>query len=231
MAGPGVTSQQGQLQTFAIGPYGLPPDLLTVRKPILDKAMAILASMRMGEHFGGLTSLHDPAAMLHALLQPGRWVAKHSSTPRQYGVLKDMGIIRFGTFGFLTGMQLIDTHDNKEAVGVAIDLLTFGEAMAMKEVPVVGTAGQSPQNYRSPIQTVRPARKRKPLPKKTVADSWETAMAFKPSVWARSRRGSPNSSCPRAMIDCSIATDVRSRSFSAISEDSPLSRRRRSRKR
>jgi hypothetical protein len=134
----------------------------------------------MGQHFGGVTDLKDPKLILRLLLQ-GNWVARHPSTPRQYGVLHELGIVRFEVAKFgSTHMQLIPTSDNKQAVNTAIDLLTYGEAMRSKEIQVAGaTEGD---RFRTPIQTVRPARSRKTLPKKTVADLWATAMSQKPLV-------------------------------------------------
>ncbi|MEV7068525.1 hypothetical protein AB0N97_37950 [Streptomyces collinus] len=47
----------GTLQPFAALPYVLGRDLLRGRKPVLDKALAVLACLRCGQHFGGYTSL------------------------------------------------------------------------------------------------------------------------------------------------------------------------------
>lgn len=176
MAGPAVADPKGHLTAFAIAPYGLPPDLLTIRKPIMDKAMAILAGVRMGETAGGVTSLRQPGAVLHALLQPGRVVARHSSTTRQYSVLRQLGIVTFEGEGDRRGMRLIDSQDNREAVGIAIDLLAYGEAMASKEGTAKLIAPDASGNYRSPIQSIRPARRRSEMPLKTLGTLIETAM-------------------------------------------------------
>ncbi len=167
MAGPGVAGLAGDLQTFAIAPYGLASELLTIRKPVLDKALAIVASVRMGQHFGGLTHLRNPHAFLAALTIKDRWVGAHESTPRQYAALCDLGIVRLDARPFRPAIQLIDTRDNQEAIGLARDLLVHGEAMTLKAPSVKGIEAAL---YRSPIQTVRPARRRKPLPRKTISD-------------------------------------------------------------
>jgi len=180
LAGPGLLSPGHTVQSFAIAPYGLAPELLTIKKTVLDKAMAVVAAVRMGQHFGGMTTLRDPVVILARLLA-GNWVARHSSTPRQYGVLRDLGIVRFtrGAFG-LTQMQLIDTRDNRLAVTTAIDLLKFGESIVTKSSHVADT--DMPDRFRAPIQTVSEARKRQQLPKAVVGDLWETAMGHKPLV-------------------------------------------------
>jgi hypothetical protein len=182
VAGPSVERPDGNLQSFAIAPYGLPPDLLTVRKPILDKAMAVLAAVRTGQHFGGITSIYDPRLVLRALLTPDRWVARHTSTARQYSVLWQMGIVRFQG-GTRKQMQLINTTDNRTAVQTAIDLLTIGEAFRYKEQSAQALFDPK-GNYRTPIQAIKPARKRRPSLQilRTMADLWETAMGFRPGV-------------------------------------------------
>ena len=184
MAGPSIPRPDGQPQAFAVAPYGLPPELLTVRKPILDKALAMVAAIRMGQHWGGVTPLVSPRKVLAALLDPNRWVARHSSTPRQYSVLWKMGVVRFEDGdGNRRAMQLIDTSDNRQAVRTAIDLLSYGEAMDAKESSVGALAVPDPTgSYRAPIQTIRPARKKARLPDKVIADLIQSAMGWRPSV-------------------------------------------------
>jgi len=182
MAGPSVANPNGIVVPFAVAPYGLPPDLLTVRKGLLDKAMAILASVRMGETEGGLTNLVYPQAFLRGLRDSDRVVGRHSSTQRQYSVLRQMGIVRFVGSGERKGMQLIDTDDNKAAVDIALDFLKFGEATKTKQAradaadATIDAAG----NYRSPIQAIRPARRRAGQVRMTFADLIESAMGRRP---------------------------------------------------
>jgi hypothetical protein len=52
MAGPHLEDPNHKLKLFAMAPYGLPHHLLTVEKPVLDKAMAIVTAMRMGQNWG-----------------------------------------------------------------------------------------------------------------------------------------------------------------------------------
>ena len=56
----------GTLQPFATLPYTLDPGLLRSRKPVLEKALAVLACLRCGQHFGGATSL-SPGAMVNVI--------------------------------------------------------------------------------------------------------------------------------------------------------------------
>lgn len=182
MAGPSVANPSGIVVPFAVAPYGLPPDLLTVKKSLLDKAMAILASVRMGETEGGMTNLVYPHAFLRKLRDSDQIVGRHSSTQRQYSVLRQMGIVHFVGTGERKGMQLIDTNDNKAAVNIALDFLIYGEAAKSKEAKAdaAGTTIDAEGNYRSPIQAIRPARKRAGQVRMTFADLIESAMGRRP---------------------------------------------------
>ena len=80
---PAVERPDGLLQPFGALPYSVDRDLLKGRKPILDKALAVLACLRCGQHFGGATNL--PAASLVMVidklldpdprLSPATWIS------------------------------------------------------------------------------------------------------------------------------------------------------------
>jgi hypothetical protein len=179
VAAPALKDPQGKERTFAIAAYGLRrPELLGVRKPLLDKARAIISSVRMGEHFGGVTNLRYPIAFLRRLQDPWWTSTPHSSARRQYAALYRMGIIKFVGSREMSGIQLIDTPDNVEALALAIELLAFGEATSTREAPI--EANESPQasgTYRYPIQTVRAAKARRPLSDGLMEAIYESAMS------------------------------------------------------
>jgi hypothetical protein len=182
VAGPALEAPNGGVETFAIAPYGLPPQLRTLRRPVLDKALAIVAAVRMGEHFGGVTSLRAPVALLQRLLEPEYATAPHTSTRRQYAVLHRLGIVRFVGSGEWRGIQLVDTADNREAVELAINLLAHGEATTAKE-PSLKAQEVLLQGgtYRYPIQAVaRTRRSGKALPATLVERIFESAMGRQP---------------------------------------------------
>lgn len=176
MAGPAVQRPDGTMEQFAVAPYGHSQELLTIRKALLDKALAIVAAVRTGQHFGGITRLADPQALLHKL-QSGVVTAPHSSTKRQYRVLYQMGIVRFVKADRLFGMQLIDDDDNREAITVAMELLAMGEAGLTKEAGAAAAGALlTPGSYRTPIQTVARARDSHPLSAGRLENLIEIAM-------------------------------------------------------
>lgn len=106
LAAPALEDPEGNKRGFAVAAYGLGrPDLLIVRKPLLDKAMAIVSAIRMGQHWGGITSLRDPLYFLRRLSDPTWHSGFHSSARRQYGALYRMGIIRFVGKGSMQGIS------------------------------------------------------------------------------------------------------------------------------
>ncbi len=71
---PSVDLPDGTRQAFAALPYVPDKSLLTARKPVLDKALAVLACLRCAEYRGGYSSL-SPAglvAVIDKLLDPNR---------------------------------------------------------------------------------------------------------------------------------------------------------------
>src|SRR5207249_1758338 len=126
---PTVTRPDRSEQTFACLPYSINSEYLTTKKTILDKALAIVACVRCGEHFGGVTAIHSPARILGRLLDPdsGYSINPHSSSRRQYQLLFKMQVVDFEPSGHWVKPRLIPTQDNREAVQLALDLLAFGE--------------------------------------------------------------------------------------------------------
>lgn len=181
IAAPGVKRPDSALEHFAIVPYGVEERYRTTDRPILDKALALVASVRMGEYFGGATSLFDPTAVLRKLLR-GELTAVHSSSTRQYAVLHNMRIVEFQGDRSFTGIRLLDTSDNRTAVQLAIDLLEQGEPTQSRTAATRLQEGGLllPGYYRSPIQTVRAARRRVTIPVETLREVIESAMGRRP---------------------------------------------------
>ena len=181
VAGPGLQKADGSLETFAVAPYGLSPELRSIKRPILDKAQAIVAAIRMGQNFGTVTKLRYPTLVLHKLLG-GFVAARHTDTPRQWSMLYRLGVVRFVDDGALTGIQLVvDKHgDNVAAVKIAIDLLEHGEAADTKELHPGNTESLLVSGkYLSSIQGVRPARTRETIGDSDYKEIIETMMGRK----------------------------------------------------
>jgi hypothetical protein len=159
---PAVERPGGTVQPFATLPYTLDPELLRSRKPVLEKALAVLACLRCGQHFGGATSLSPGAlvSVIDKLLDPHRgFLMPHSSHERQYRLMHNAGLLAFDpdlvAGGSWVTPRFIDTQDNRDALRIARDLITHGE-------PLAGRAGDDQaraalvlgQPFTAPMQTV-----------------------------------------------------------------------------
>jgi hypothetical protein len=166
---PTVQLPDRSTRAFATMPYTLDRDLLVTRKPVLDKALAIIACVRCAEGFGGYSNVSRAVHLIDTLLEAGS-IAPHSSSKRQYSLMRNRGIISFGPddmpWGSWVRPTLIDTPDNREALSIARDMLTLGEPMA------VGRGGSAQARdllsldarYVNPLQTAARTRDRVQVP-------------------------------------------------------------------
>ncbi|GAB3438981.1 hypothetical protein GCM10027517_11860 [Phycicoccus ginsengisoli] len=150
-------------QPFATMPYTLDKTLLIGEKPILDKALAILACVRCGEEFGGFNNLSNPWFAVNKLLTDGA-LEPHSSSSRQYRLMRNKGIIEFGPDKYQWGSwvtpTLIDTPDNRRALKIAADLLEMGEAMSGRQAEDARDLLSTDARYLGPMKTVKANRPR-----------------------------------------------------------------------
>lgn len=176
---PSVRTPKGRDQPFATLPYVPDERLLTVRKPVLEKALAVVACVRCGEHFGGFTSAVAPERVLNALMDPNRGyqLRPHESHQRQYQMLYRMQIVDFLPSGNWVIPKLIVTEDNLEAVRLARDLLTYGEPMHDRTGDDQARALLTQDGrYEAPLQTVARTRKQKELSPKDYRALLDAAM-------------------------------------------------------
>lgn len=168
---PSVATPSGQPEAFPVLPYSVDRELLRARKPVLDKALSVIACLKCGEYFGGATSLSRAQLVLviNKWLDPDRgFLPPHSSHRRQYELLHRVGMVRFdpdpkpgGTWVVPT---FIDSDDNRAALELARDLLVFGEEVGNRvDDESARTALALGSQYVSPMQTIGRVRAKKSL--------------------------------------------------------------------
>ncbi len=150
-------------QPFATLPYTLDRELLVGEKPVLDKALAVLACIRCGEEFGGYSDLPDAVAAIDKLLREGE-LNPHSSSERQYLLMRNKGVVAYGPdpmpWGKWVVPTLIDTPDNRRALTIARELLTLGETMAGRDAEGARGILATNARYLNPMKTVSANRPR-----------------------------------------------------------------------
>ena len=159
---PTVQRPDGIEQAFASIPYAIDRELFVAKKVIVEKALAILACVRCGEHFGGATKISNPVRILNALLDEDRdyTLGAHSSARRQYKPLFRMQVVDFVQSGQWVKPRLIPTSDNIDAARLARDLIRYGEPLDDRLGDEQGTKAilEMEGIYRTPIQTVHQRR-------------------------------------------------------------------------
>ena len=162
---PSVQLPGGTAQPFAALPYTLDRDLLKGEKPLLDKALAIVACVRCGQEFGGYSYLPSGVAAIDKLLRDGS-LNPHSSSERQYRLMRNKGIVAYGPdpqpWGRWVVPTLIENDENRRALKIARDLITVGEPMAGRETDGARDLLSIDAQYLSPMKTINVNRPKLP---------------------------------------------------------------------
>lgn len=125
---PEINSFRGKKNFAFIPQIGIPFE----EKIILEKAMAILACIRYGEHFGLITRIKYPEAILDSLLSLPYRIGPHTEIRMQYAILVGRGVGKIFPDRLTKDryyFELIPTEENKKAVKLAKDLLKVGELL------------------------------------------------------------------------------------------------------
>jgi hypothetical protein len=174
----------GPKQPFASLPYTLDRELLVGTKPILDKALAVVACVRCGEQFGGYNALKSGVMAIDRLLRDGV-LNPNSSHRRQYRLMRNKGIIAFGPDivpgGKWVTPTLIDTPDNRKALQIARDLLALGESFSGREAEAARDLLSTDARYLSPMKTVKATKVRLGYKEREFADLIAAFMGYGPT--------------------------------------------------
>lgn len=158
---PSVRLPDGTARAFAAMPYASDAKLLTARKPVLEKALAVLACLRCAESYAEHNTLTPEALVnvINKLLDRNRgFLNPNSAHKRQYELMRNAGLIVFAPDTMPGGKWVtptfVDTHDNREALMLARDLIMHGELIERRvDDSVARTALQAGQGYQAPMQT------------------------------------------------------------------------------
>lgn len=184
---PTVKLPDGTMQAFAALPYVADRHLLTACKPVLDKALAVLACLRCAESFGGYSNL-EPAGLINVidkLLDPNRgFLNPNSAHRRQYELMRNAGLIVFAPDlmpgGRWVTPKFIDTEDNRTALRLARDMLTHGELVAQRvDDSLARAALETGKAYTAPMQTTHRIRQSVAPSPKQFEKIFEAAMGMR----------------------------------------------------
>lgn len=147
-----IDTAQGSTQEFLFTPHGgLQPE----EGIVLDKARAIVACVRAGQHFSKGRAIFSPRKILGRLREFKRFKSGHPDLQIQYGTLvaKQIGFTEDeggGKFNF----NVYDTPENIKALDVAIDMLELkGETPTARLDIEAQRSLFDPSSYSGPIPT------------------------------------------------------------------------------
>lgn len=133
---------------FLFAPHG---GLKTEQKVLLDKARALVACVRYGEHFASSDPVRYPYALLRYLKNHRTFSRGHHDLNSQYGLLVEKMIARVfadpkGGFN----IEIYDTEENMQALSIAMEMVKSGDDSPVHiKTKVQQTLGGS-KNYKGP---------------------------------------------------------------------------------
>lgn len=140
-------------QKFLFAPKGGIPN---EERVILDKARAILASVRYGQSYAAGRPIKYPRAILSQLKSHKMFSKGHPDLNTQYGLLVEKMIgVPFQEANGFWNFQIYDTAENMKALDIAIDMLEMGETPGVHINLDAQKAMLSPNGYLGPT-SVRP---------------------------------------------------------------------------
>ncbi len=130
-----------------------------VERVVAEKAMAILAAVRYGQHHGRRFKIKWPELVLEKLGDARRsyMLNPHPELATQYQALASMGIVRLVPSSNMYAAQLIPTEDNRRALRIALDLIRYGEPLDQRAQaqPEIEALLRSSQQYRGTLWTMK----------------------------------------------------------------------------
>jgi hypothetical protein len=150
-------------------------------KTILDKARAIVASLRYGNEAATITRIRQPILILNKLTDASRSyrIGPHSELKQQYGMLvsKQIGRViaaRNGRYYF----ELIPSKDNLRACRIAAELITTGENVGEKDPGTDAAILLVSGTITHPLREVRVAKRKRSARADELADLVDQLRSF-----------------------------------------------------
>lgn len=143
---PAIQTQHKGTTHFLFGPRPGAARLPAFKKPIYEAAMALVASVRQGQLLPREYAIRSPRLLLNALRDRG-YLKSNSEALEQYRQLAAMRVGRLvPVSGTRYRFELIDNEENKEAVNLAI-VMVSGDEMTPEANDEIVLALQKGETY------------------------------------------------------------------------------------
>ena len=122
--------------------------LAPTKRDIYERAMAIVAAVRQGQFLPNQYAIRSPGAVLYTLRNDLKLKRATTEAAQQYQNLVYLRIARLNDLGNgFKQLEIIDTEENKEALGIAYDLVNAGTASGIEVDEDARRALQEDQSY------------------------------------------------------------------------------------
>jgi hypothetical protein len=124
---PSITTSHAGKNFFLFTPTPSGAALAPTKRDIYEKAMAIVAAVRQGQFLPQRYAIRSPAAVLYTLQTSLRLGKATTEASQQYRKLVHLRVARLIDVGNgFSELQIIDTPENREALGIAYSLVESG---------------------------------------------------------------------------------------------------------
>lgn len=122
-------------------------------KVLLHKARVLLACVRYGENFAGITKIANPEKLINALSGRG-YLKGHSESLNQYESARNHGLVKLiPTHSGKYEVHFVDNEENKKTVQMALEMLSVGEVVKTDNSQDIAKKILLPNSLEHPIQT------------------------------------------------------------------------------
>jgi hypothetical protein len=122
-------------------------------KELLHKARVLIACVRYGENFAGITKIFSPMKLIDALVKRG-YLAGHSESLKQYEPARNLGLVQLiPTTSGRYEVHFIDNEENRNVVNMAIEMIQIGDISKFDNTEENARKILIPGNILHPTQT------------------------------------------------------------------------------
>lgn len=122
--------------------------LAPTKRDIYEKAMAVVAAARQGQFLSKRYAIRNPGGLIYTLKRDLKLSKATTEATQQYRNLVILRVARLVDVGSgFSELQIIDTPENREALGIALALVDSGAASGMEVDRAAQEALQKDQTY------------------------------------------------------------------------------------
>lgn len=161
---PSITTPHSGENYFLFTPTPDGGAMSPTKRPIFEKAMAVVSAVRQGQYLAKEYRIRSPYALISSF-QDKKYLKPNSEAIEQYRNVVHMGVARLDRRSDgQASLQLIDTPENVEAVKMAVSLVATGRVSGLEVDDEAKLALEKDQAYAESIVATNRLRAREKAP-------------------------------------------------------------------